>query len=121
MPVAGMRNCLTICYANSWMIYDYRMNDVDEILGESLVWDNHGCMPLRPGDDSFLDQLERYRRVGVDVVTLNIGFGPQTLDAHLQVLASFRRWIAANSEAYALVQSTADIDTAQLPDHVAHA
>ena len=34
---------------------------------DTLVWDNHGCMPLRPLDESFLPQLQRYRAAGVPV------------------------------------------------------
>ena len=33
------------------------------LIAESLLWDNHGCMPLRV-DDAFLPQLERYRQAG---------------------------------------------------------
>ncbi|BBE32373.1 hypothetical protein [Sphingosinicella microcystinivorans] len=27
------------------------------LVRDNLLWDNHSCMPLRPGDVSFLDQL----------------------------------------------------------------
>ena len=32
------------------------------IIDTSLVWDNHGCMPLRPHEDIFLPQLELPRQ-----------------------------------------------------------
>ena len=41
--------------------------EVAELMSDSLVWDNHGCMPLRPDDESFLPQLQRYRDAGVNV------------------------------------------------------
>ena len=44
-----------------------------ELLRTAVVWDNHGCMPLR-ADESFLPQLERYRKSGVNVASLNVGF-----------------------------------------------
>jgi membrane dipeptidase len=43
------------------------------LLRSAVVWDNHGCTPLR-ADASFLPQLERYRASGVNVVSLNVGF-----------------------------------------------
>jgi len=84
-----------------------------ELLNQSLVWDNHACMPLRPQDDSFLDQLQRAHRTGVNVVALNVGFGPQTLQDHLRMLAAFRHWLAARSDRYVLASSLADIDQAR--------
>ncbi|MFN9763760.1 MAG: hypothetical protein ACK57L_01380 [Pseudomonadota bacterium] len=41
------------------------------------AWDHHACMPLRPGDASFLPQLARHKAAGFDAVTLNVGFGEQ--------------------------------------------
>jgi membrane dipeptidase len=77
-----------------------------------LFWDNHSCMPLRPLDESFLPQLERYRRANVQVVTLNIGFGEQTIEQHLRMIAQFRRWVSLRTDAYRLVRSVADIEQA---------
>ena len=41
---------------------------VRRLLSRTLVWDNHGCMPLRPEDLSFLPSLARYRKSGVRAV-----------------------------------------------------
>jgi membrane dipeptidase len=49
------------------------------LLSASLVWDSHGCMPLRPFDEVFLPQLSRYKASGVDVASLNIGEGVDNL------------------------------------------
>lgn len=83
------------------------------LLKQNLVWDNHACMPLRPDDQSFLPQLQRFRDVGADVVSLNIGYGPDTLVSHFRTLASFRSWIHKNSNDYTLINSVADIDRAR--------
>jgi len=83
-----------------------------DMLNDTLVWDNHGCMPLRPGDHGFLSQLDRYRRSGVDVVAVNIGFGTLPLEQHLRQLADFRAWVMSASK-YRLVRSTRDIDLAR--------
>ena len=89
------------------------MNTESEaLLRDALVWDNHACMPLRPDDDSFLPQLERAHRVGVNAITLNIGFGQCSREQHLAVLRAFRRWIEARPEQYCLANSVADIERA---------
>lgn len=83
------------------------------LLAQSLVWDNHTCMPLRPGDHTFLDQLQRAKKVGVNVITLNLGFGPQSLEAHLRMAAFFRHWFAQHSDQYLLAQNIQDIEKAR--------
>jgi len=84
-----------------------------QILAESLVWDNHGCMPLRPFDETFLPQLRRYKAVGVDVVSLNIGFGEQGVEEHVRVLAHFRRWLMLYGDEYVIVRTVDDIERAR--------
>lgn len=90
-----------------------RFQDARNLLEQSLVWDNHTCMPLRPGDHSFLDQLQRAKAVGVNVIALNVGFGPQTLEAHLRMVAFFRQWLAQHSDQYLLAHNLKDIDRAR--------
>lgn len=81
-----------------------------ELLSNTLIWDNHSCMPLRPGDDAFLPQLERMRASNVDIVSLNVGFGPISLDQHFRVLAHFRQWLDARPDDYVLIRTADDID-----------
>jgi membrane dipeptidase len=90
-----------------------------DLIADRLVWDNHACMPLRPGDTSFLPQLARLRDAGVNVASLNVGFGPQDLGDHLQMLASFRRWIGQHPEHYRLAASVADLDAARAAGQLA--
>lgn len=86
----------------------------------TLVWDNHGCMPVaRPHDTSFLPQLERYRAVGVDVVMLNVGFGEQGIEDHLRTLASLRHWLLAHPDRYVLVDGPDDIELARTSGRLA--
>lgn len=77
-------------------------------LSDGIVWDNHACMPVR-ADDSFLPQLERFRRAGVDVVSLNIGFADQSLLAHLSVISYMRQWLAKRPNDYRLVATVDDV------------
>lgn len=74
----------------------------------SLVWDNHGCMPLR-ADATFLPQLERYRKAGVNVVSLNIGMADLPLVEHLRILSFMRRWITQRADIYRLVSTVEDV------------
>ncbi len=84
------------------------------LLRDTLVWDNHGCMPVdRPHDTSFLPQLQRYRAVGVDMASINIGFGDQGIEQHMRTLASMRHWLLANSSQYQLVDTAEDIEQAR--------
>ncbi len=78
-----------------------------------IVWDNHTCMPLRPHDERFLPQLARARASGVTVIGINAGFGEQTIEQHVRMLAHFRRWIAARPEDYLLVRTADDVRRAK--------
>ncbi len=89
------------------------------LMQDSLVWDNHACMPLRPDDLSFLPQLERHRAMGANVVMLNVGFGDQGVEEHIRMLASMRDWLASNSERYRLIESVSDIETARAAGQLA--
>ena len=70
-------------------------NKLDEhtvrLINDSLIWDNHACMPLRANDSSFLPQLNRFQHVGVNIVTLNVGFDFVAWENTLLVLAHFRQ------------------------------
>ena len=83
------------------------------LLDDTLVWDMHSCMPLRPGDGAFLDQLDRAHRSGVNAICLNVGFGPQPLQLHLQMLAWFRLWLSERADRFLLASGIADIDRAR--------
>lgn len=83
------------------------------IVENALVWDNHACMPLRPGDASFLTELDAVRAAGVDMISLNIGCGTMEAEAHLAMMAAFTAWIEARSDRFRLVRSLADIEGAQ--------
>ena len=79
------------------------------IVRDAFVWDNHGCMPLRPQDERFLPQLERYRRSGVNVVGLNVGFDAVPWANTLQMIAAFRGWLRRHPRRYKPIDTVADI------------
>jgi membrane dipeptidase len=83
------------------------------LLQRSIVWDNHTCMPLRPHDEKFLPQLERFRETGVTVVGINVGFGEQGVEPHIRMLAHFRRWLLARPDQYMLIERAEDVHRAK--------
>jgi membrane dipeptidase len=93
-----------------------RTADLDRALAlieGNLVWDNHGCMPLRWEDERFLPQLQRYRAAGFDVAVLNIGFGDVPVEGHLRMIAALRHWVLARPEQFRLVRTVEDIALAR--------
>jgi membrane dipeptidase len=90
------------------------------VLGRSLVWDNHACMPVgAPYATSFLPQLQRYREVGVTAVTLNIGFGDMGPEEHLRTLAALRHWVRERPADYVLADSAQAIEAAHADGRLA--
>jgi membrane dipeptidase len=74
---------------------------------DALVWEQHACLPLRPG--ASLDPVERYRRSGAAIVSLNVGFGPSSAGEVLKVLASFRSQVLRAPDRYVLAESVEDV------------
>ncbi len=70
-------------------------------------------MPLRPGDDRFLPQLERVRKAGFNVISLNVSFDVVDPREAFPMLASFRHWLQNRPEQYRLIETAADIDAAK--------
>ena len=84
-----------------------------ELLTDALVWDNHGCMPLRPNDGKFLPQLERYHRAGIDLCSLNVGFDALSWENTVLMLSHFRHWIRERADDYLLVDRVDDVEQAR--------
>jgi membrane dipeptidase len=90
-----------------------------DLMGRTLVWDNHACMPLRPGDVTFLPQLERVRQAGINAISLNVSFDFVHPDDAFKVLGTFRHWIRQHSEDYVLAETAADIEAAKVSGRLA--
>ena len=85
---------------------------IQALLRSALLWDNHGCLPMR-ADESFIPQLKRYHAAGVRIVSLNVGFANMSWTEHLQLLSFMRRWVALRSETYALISTVEDVRRCQ--------
>ena len=81
---------------------------IQALFGSTVVWDNHGCLPLR-ADAHFLPQLKRYREAGVRVVSLNVGFADMPWAEHVRILSFMRRWIALQPDTYHLLSTVEDV------------
>lgn len=79
---------------------------------DALVWDNHGCMPIEI-NDRFLSDFSRYKDAGVNVLSVNVGFGDMSLEKHFRVLSFMRRWLLDRPDEYRLIDSVADIQKAR--------
>ena len=84
-----------------------------ELIKSSLVWDNHGCMPLRPDDDSFLPQLQRYFDAGFDVAFLNVAFDAMPWEQTVPQIALFRSWIQRHEDHLVQIKSVTDVQQAK--------
>jgi membrane dipeptidase len=87
-------------------------DQVAHVMRQAIMWDNHSCMPLRP-DDDFLPQLKRYRDVGLNVVTLNVGFDLTSFEDNVRVLAHFRHWVRRHPDHYLLIDTADDVEAAK--------
>jgi membrane dipeptidase len=79
---------------------------------DALVWDNHGCMPVKHTQD-FLPDLERYRQGGVDVAVINIGDADDRADTYMHMAAYVRGYVLANPDLYVMATSVEAIETAK--------
>ena len=78
------------------------------------VWDNHACPPMAVADlPRHLPVLDRYREAGVDVVSLNIGYGEMSWAEHVAVAAGIQRWLARHADRHVQARTLADIEKAR--------
>jgi len=87
--------------------------DARALMQEAVVWDNHACLPLRLTNDDWLPSVDRHRSSGVDVVSLNVGYGAKGPAEHLAILSHFRSWFGARPDRYVLARSAAEIRAAK--------
>lgn len=57
-----------------------------------IVWDNHACLPFND-TEQWLPEIERYRKAGVDVVTINIGDSHVPLEVLIRTAANIRHYV----------------------------
>jgi membrane dipeptidase len=72
-----------------------------------LLWDQHTCLPLRPGTD--VGPLARYRRRGGALVSVNAGYSPHSFTDSVALLRHYRAAVDAHPE-LELATSIDDVD-----------
>jgi membrane dipeptidase len=85
-----------------------RSGQISERFTETLVWDQHGCLPLTPVG-STIDDLALYRDSGVDFVSINVGMDSTPPLDTMKVLSAFRHAVLQQADRYTLVRSAGDV------------
>lgn len=78
-----------------------------QLHNRALIWDTHACFPLKL--DADLSDLKRYRDIGVNFVSINIGMDLNPFEEVIQVLARYRAYIASHADEYVLALTVEDI------------
>jgi membrane dipeptidase len=83
-----------------------------------IVWDNHACLPFND-TEQWLPGIERYRKAGVDAVTINIGDSHVPLEVLIRTAASIRHYVQGHADQYVLGLTTSDIRSAKASGRLA--
>ncbi len=83
-----------------------------------VVWDNHVCLPLRPGADS-IEYLERHRSAGATCVSVNIGDAEVPFAQMVELAEIFRAALAARPERFVLASTVAEVRQAKTDGRLA--
>ena len=81
-----------------------------ELYEKALVWDDHAGFESRP--DANLEQLETWRKAGVNYLSVNAGYDVQPWDNTVKTLASFHRQLAGMTDRFVIVKTVEDIANA---------
>ena len=79
-------------------------------MNTQLVWDAHTCLPLNPAAD--FAPLERFRALGVNYVSVNVGMDMNTVPQVMSVIAAFRARLTAQPDRYVIPTTIADVERA---------
>jgi membrane dipeptidase len=82
-----------------------------ELYASTLVWDDHSG--FEPHVHSDLKELQRWRRAGVDYLSIGIGYDVMTWHETIKVLAIFRAWLSARPGEFVLARTAAEITGAK--------
>ncbi len=91
-----------------------RPRAVGERRHRALVWDNHFCLPMKLDDNLLeLEHLHRVHEAGIDVVSINAGFGPMEWTEQIRLIAQMRRYLLRNAETFLVALSVEDLKAAK--------
>lgn len=82
-----------------------------DILETEIVWDAHSGFNPDPAAD--LSNLQIWRDAGVNYLSVDVGFDLNPWQKTVTTLSTFRHWVLAHPEGYALVSTVDDIVAAK--------
>lgn len=85
-----------------------RIIDIDE---NNLVWDSHAGFAYVQAAD--LDELTRWKRAGIDFVSVNVGYDVEPWTKTIAALSGYRHWLRSHADRFILVNSFSDIIVAK--------
>src|SRR5438477_587000 len=74
---------------------------------DALVWDDH-C-GFEPSPEADLEIVERWRAVGVDYLSICVGYDALTWQQTVKNLAAFITWFEGHSDRFVLVRLAEDV------------
>lgn len=92
--------------------------DAERLYAEALVWDQHGCLPLRADEES-VELLQLYRDAGVDHVSINVGMDVTSTEDAFRILSAFRRGIRRHADRFVVARTAADVEAARAAGRLA--
>lgn len=79
---------------------------------KTIHWDAHGCPPFKIGSD--LSFLHRYKKAGVNVLIMNVGFDLTTQEEAIALIQYFNSWVAKHSEQFIIIKTKDDIEKSRI-------
>lgn len=78
-----------------------------DVAGANLVWDSHAGFAFQAAGD--LDELSRWRKAGIDFVSVNIGYDVEPWTRAIEALSGYRHWLRQHPDRFVLVDTVADV------------
>ena len=78
-----------------------------KLYADALVWDDHAGFEPHPTVD--LEILERWRAVGVDYLSVNVGYDVAPWQKTIKNIAAFITWLETHADRFTLVRRVEDI------------
>ena len=84
-----------------------RAGAVENLYKETLVWDDHSGFEPTPTFD--LEQLEDWRKAGVDYLSINVGYDRLNWQMAVRNLGSYITWLEMRPQRFMLVRHADDV------------
>lgn len=89
------------------MEIDSISDNARQLLREHLICDAHAGFTSKPDQD--LNELRRWEEVGVNFLSVNIGFDVHPWEFTIQTVAAYRHWLLQVPERFILIETIDDL------------